>query len=215
MSIANIALGIDTATAYLALALWSDKGCLASQSRKVDRAHARVILTHIRSLLQEAGLERNQLSAIGVGIGPGSYTGLRVGVSTAKGLARALHIPLYGNESLGALAYPLQQSLARQTLTEKEALEENKILVGMDARREHFYAACYQSYALASDSSATLWSSVRSLGNIEKKTQAALEQAYGVRLEHGHAPDASYIAQHAWYKYQQHTAVEKLELIYL
>lgn len=210
----NIALGIDTATAYLALALWSDKGCLATQSHKVERAHARVILRHIRNLLQEAGLERNQLNAIGVGIGPGSYTGLRVGVSTAKGLARALHIPLYGAKSLGALAYPLRQHLTKQHLTE-DKLDKDKILVGMDARREHFYAACYQSYTLTSDSSSEICSSVRSLGDIEKKTSAELEQAHNVKLHHGHAPDASYIAQQAWHKYQNKEAVTKLELIYL
>lgn len=210
MSSASIALGIDTATAYLALALWSDKGCLATQNHKVDREHARVILTHIHTLLQEAGLERNQLSAIGVGIGPGSYTGLRVGVSTAKGLARALKLPLYGAGSLGALAYPLRQSSTEnEALHNHDAINKHPILVGMDARREHFYAACYQHYTLTSGTS------VRIVGGIEKKPQAALEQDYGIQLKHGHAPDASYIAQQAWHKYQDKEAMEALELIYL
>lgn len=188
----SFSLGIDTATNYLALALWDDDGMVGQQSSQVARAHASLILLHIEQLLEQHQCDKTALSSIGVGIGPGSYTGLRVGVSTAKGLARALAIPLYGVGSLSALAYPLRE-------------KQQKILVGMDARRGNFYATCYHYEQ----------QKLQPLAEIEKAPQAVLKQRYQTTLEHGHAPDASYIAQQAHHYQQMGQASEPLGLIYL
>jgi tRNA threonylcarbamoyl adenosine modification protein YeaZ len=121
-------LGIDTASAYLALALWSPNSTLASSCEAVEREHARLIVTALDKLVAKAGAKRRDIAAIGVGIGPGSYTGLRVGVATAKGLARGLGVALAGFSSLAAMAYG--------------GLHEGEEGVfALDARRGNVYAA--------------------------------------------------------------------------
>ena len=98
-------LGIDTATPYLALALWSPSGTLASFSEEIGRDHAKRVLPDLETLFSRAGVAKTDLVAIGVGLGPGSYTGLRVGIATARGLARGLGVPVGGRSTLEAIAF--------------------------------------------------------------------------------------------------------------
>ena len=89
-------------------------------------------------MLKEAGITPSQLSAVSVSKGPGSYTGLRIGVSTAKGLCYALNIPLIAIDSLFAMCYGAKQ--------EAKALagDSNFLLCPMiDARRMEVYCAFY------------------------------------------------------------------------
>lgn len=110
-------LGIDTATDYLALSLvpaagpaaghgnaWHpDQPELARFVQDLGREHAARIVQEIAALLQGAGAERSDVAAIGVGVGPGSYTGVRIGVATAQALGRAWGVPVSGSSSLLAL----------------------------------------------------------------------------------------------------------------
>ena len=93
-------LAIDTATRRTSVALDDGRGV---HSRSVDR-DAGELLDLIDGLLEEAALDRRSLAAIAVGTGPGSFTGLRVGLATAKTLAHALGIPLLGVPTVEALA---------------------------------------------------------------------------------------------------------------
>jgi tRNA threonylcarbamoyladenosine biosynthesis protein TsaB len=128
----SVYLGLDTATPYLSLALWSgEKGLLAQFTENVGRDHAKRIIVEIAKLFETANVLPSQLSGIGVGVGPGSYTGLRIGIATAKALAKGLSVPLAGVSTLAAMAYGVLQ-------------EGEQGVVAMDARREHVYAGVFE-----------------------------------------------------------------------
>ena len=91
-------LCFDTATATPVVALVGDDGELLS-GRVVD-GRAQAVLGAIDEVLAETGVARSAITAIVVGMGPGTFTGLRVGVSTARGIAETLGVPLYGESSL-------------------------------------------------------------------------------------------------------------------
>jgi tRNA threonylcarbamoyladenosine biosynthesis protein TsaB len=96
-------LGIDTATRQGSVAIvrpgLTDHAALAEGG-----GHARDLLAVIEALLGDAGVDRGSLEGIGVAVGPGSFTGIRVGMATAKGLGLALDIPVAGISTLEAIA---------------------------------------------------------------------------------------------------------------
>lgn len=101
-------LGMDTATPQVGVALGSEKGLLAQVRLAQGRRHAEQLAPAIEYLLGEAGVCAGDLTAIAVGIGPGLFTGLRVGVTTAKIMAQALEIPVVPVPSLDLVAYPVR-----------------------------------------------------------------------------------------------------------
>lgn len=126
-------LGIDTATDWLALALWAPAAEVTVTERAIlaQRNHASLLAPELQRLLADAGISMKQIGAIGVGIGPGSYTGLRVGLATARGLASGLGCPLSGVDSLQAAAFGL-------------LAEGQQAWVTLDARRGNVYAGHYR-----------------------------------------------------------------------
>lgn len=103
-----IFLAIDTGTATGSVALFEGDRLLALQECHLDKAHARTLMPMIDAVLAIAGVDKRALEAIAVTEGPGSYTGLRIGVSTAKGLCMALNKPLVVVSSLAVLANRVQ-----------------------------------------------------------------------------------------------------------
>ena len=90
-------------------------------------------------MLETAGIDYKQLDAVAVSKGPGSYTGLRIGVSTAKGICYAADLPLMAIDTLEAMAYGMKEKLGSQ-------IGENDLLVPMiDARRMEVYAAIFDA----------------------------------------------------------------------
>lgn len=98
-------LQIETATTTCSVALAHDDKVLAFKEATERNIHAGVITTFIDEILGDAGVEYHQLDAVAVSSGPGSYTGLRIGISTAKGLCFALDKPLIAIDTLQAMAY--------------------------------------------------------------------------------------------------------------
>jgi tRNA threonylcarbamoyladenosine biosynthesis protein TsaB len=99
-------LSIDTASDLASVAV-SRKGAVVDEvTWRCERNHTVELLPAIDRLLAEAKVEKNALTAVFVTTGPGMYTGLRVGIATAKGLARALGLPLVGVGRLELDAYP-------------------------------------------------------------------------------------------------------------
>lgn len=96
-------LQIETATTVCSVALSKDGETVAVKQINERNIHAEVITLFIDELLKEAGVNYGQLNAVAVSSGPGSYTGLRIGVSTAKGLCFALDKPLIAIETLEAM----------------------------------------------------------------------------------------------------------------
>lgn len=97
-------LAFDTATSSLAVAVTEGGRVLAERNIHAERNHSAYLVTAIGECLEAAGLAKQDVDGIAVGIGPGSYTGIRIAVTTAKTLAWSLRLPVYGVSSLAALA---------------------------------------------------------------------------------------------------------------
>jgi tRNA threonylcarbamoyladenosine biosynthesis protein TsaB len=102
----TLLLGIATATTQVGVALSGADGPLASLHVRKGRRHAELLAPAIETITRMAGIGTQQIGRIAVDVGPGLFTGLRVGVATAKALAAALDIPIVGCSSLELLAYP-------------------------------------------------------------------------------------------------------------
>jgi tRNA threonylcarbamoyladenosine biosynthesis protein TsaB len=138
----GVILQIETATTSCSVALAIDGKVLAFKQINERNIHAEIITLFIEELVSKAGLTYNELDAIAVSSGPGSYTGLRIGVSTAKGLCFALNKPLIAIETLEAMAY----AIIGEKIME---VDEDTLLCPMiDARRMEVYCALFNSNGL-------------------------------------------------------------------
>lgn len=102
-------LSIETSTNVCSVALHQDTQLLGVYELFTEKSHASAITLLIEQLMQNAGHQLSDVSAINVSKGPGSYTGLRIGVATAKGLCYALDKPLISVSTLQAMAYGLSK----------------------------------------------------------------------------------------------------------
>ena len=127
----SLILNIDTAIETASICLSKDKNPLKLSINENQKDHAAWLSVAIQNLMRETGYQLHQLSAIAVTIGPGSYTGLRVGLSAAKGLCYALNIPLITIGTLEMMAFAAKQ-------------EPVDLLCPMiDARRMEVFTAVY------------------------------------------------------------------------
>ncbi|MCO5259913.1 MAG: tRNA (adenosine(37)-N6)-threonylcarbamoyltransferase complex dimerization subunit type 1 TsaB [Crocinitomicaceae bacterium] len=126
-------LHLETATKVCSVAL-SKNGQLVAlkESDDSDYVHGEVITLYIQDVLENAGIQPNQLNAVSIASGPGSYTGLRIGVSTAKGLCYALDIPLIAIDALTSLVVLAQQKHSNSS-----------ICAMIDARRMEVFSVIY------------------------------------------------------------------------
>mgnify|MGYP000954780725 CR=1 FL=1 len=125
-------LALETSTESCSVALVHGDSLIA-RSELAPRRHAELVLPMAEALLAEAGLSRHALDAIAVGRGPGAFTGVRLGISLAQGMALALDLPLITVSSLAALA-----------LEAPEDDGDAAILAVIDARMGEVYAGCYR-----------------------------------------------------------------------
>lgn len=130
----SIILAIETATPSCSAALRID-GEVVVRAEVGNNIHSQVLLGMIESLLAEAQLSTQDLDAVSVGQGPGSFTGLRIGVGVGQGLAFGANCPMIGVSSLDALAL---QSSALQ------ASGDNSVIAAIDARMGEVYWCEYQ-----------------------------------------------------------------------
>jgi len=103
-------IAIDTSTDIASLALVEDAEILAEVSWRCGQNHSTQLLPHLTHLLDQAGLNIKEATGIIVARGPGSFNGLRVGISTAKGFALSLGVPIVGIGTLEAAAYPYAET---------------------------------------------------------------------------------------------------------
>lgn len=128
-------LCIETATTVCSVCVTADEKILAAREINSGYTHAENLHVFIGEILKEANLTFAQLNAIAVSKGPGSYTGLRIGVSAAKGFCYALNIPLISVDTL--------QSMAMLAAANKK--EDIYYCPMLDARRMEVYCAVYNS----------------------------------------------------------------------
>lgn len=125
---------LETATPVCSVVLWRDGQVVASRFSKEANAHSSRLAPFVNEVLADAELTPRSLDAVCVSSGPGSYTGLRIGVSAAKGLCYALEIPL--------LSVPTLESMAAQYF-EAHPDYHGWVCSMIDARRMECYAAIY------------------------------------------------------------------------
>ena len=127
----NYILNIETATKNCSVSLAKEgKTILCKEIAEEGYSHAERLHVFIEDLVQEAGIHFKDIQAIAVSQGPGSYTGLRIGVSAAKGLCYALNVPLIAVDTLQVLASQVQ-------------VEDGLIIPMIDARRMEVYSAIF------------------------------------------------------------------------
>ena len=132
-------LCLETATPVCSVALNEACCTLALRETEGQNAHSEKITNFIREAMETAKIDYRQLDAVAVSKGPGSYTGLRIGVSTAKGICYAADLPLMAIDTLEAMAYGMKEKLSSQ-------IAENDLLIPMiDARRMEVYAAIFDA----------------------------------------------------------------------
>ena len=132
-------LCLETATPVCSVAL--NDGCCSIALRESDgqNAHSEKITLFIKEVMETAGIGYSQLDAVAVSQGPGSYTGLRIGVSTAKGICYAADLPLMAIDTLEALACGMHDQLGAM-------LRPDDLLVPMiDARRMEVYCSVFDA----------------------------------------------------------------------
>jgi len=137
-------LCLDTSTLAGSIALIEDESVRAEINLNLGRKHTERLLPAIDRMFAELGLAPKDINAVAVGIGPGSFTGLRVGLAAAKGLALSLSIPIVGILSLDALAWQIR-------------FYDGPILALLDARKGQVFARFYKgggSFAAQGDAMA-------------------------------------------------------------
>lgn len=184
-------LNIETSGTACSAALTSDGMILAHREDFDGRNHATMLSGFIKYCLDHAREHEMKLDAVAVSLGPGSYTGLRIGLSEAKGLAYALDIPLIGIDTL--------RLLATRVMFSSDEIEPDTIFIPMvDARRMEVYTAAYdfglaellkpQAMILDNDSYAELKASGRPVlyfGSGAEKAQPVFADAPAARFVPG------------------------------
>jgi tRNA threonylcarbamoyladenosine biosynthesis protein TsaB len=126
-----IVLGVETSTPQTTVALGSENGPLASMLLSIGRPQHDIVVPAIDHILRWSHTPLSSVGGVAVGIGPGLFTGLRVGVQTAKTLAQVLGVPVVGMASLDVLAFPLRHT-------------RRWICSVVDARRKEVFFALYR-----------------------------------------------------------------------
>jgi len=122
-------LAFDTATPAVTVALHDGQRVLAGSSTIDARRHGELLAPAVAQVLRDAGVDRRDLTRVAVGVGPGPYTGLRVGLVTARTLGAVLEVPVHGVCTLDIIA--------------AEVAEPHRFVVATDARRKEVYWARY------------------------------------------------------------------------
>lgn len=173
-------LNIETATKNCSVSLSKDGQTICSKEvAEQGYSHAELLHVFIEAVLKESGVDSKELAAVAVSKGPGSYTGLRIGVSTAKGLCYALGIPLISVDTLEVLA-------------RKVTANDGIIVPMLDARRMEVYSAVFdanhqktkavQAEVLTENSYADFDEKVYFVGDCQEKCQTVLTKANFVFL---------------------------------
>lgn len=131
-------LNIETATRVCSVTLARGSGLVVSRESREPNVHSSMLTVFIEEMMAEAGLSLNSLDAVAVSMGPGSYTGLRIGVAASKGFCYALDKPLIAIPTLQAMAYGISFTIPHPASPIPHLLSPM-----IDARRMEVYCALY------------------------------------------------------------------------
>ncbi len=124
-------LGIETATEQVSVAIGGYEGVIGLFEINRGRRHAETLVPAVEFVCRQANIEMAEIGCVAVDVGPGLFTGMRVGIAAAKAFAQALRLPMIGVSSLDLLAFPLRHT-------------DRVIAATVDARRGELYYAFYR-----------------------------------------------------------------------
>lgn len=196
----NYILNIETATKNCSVSLAKEgKTILCKEIAEEGYSHAERLHVFIEDLVQEAGIHFKYIQAIAVSQGPGSYTGLRIGVSAAKGLCYALNVPLIAVDTLQVLASQVQ-------------VEDGLIIPMIDARRMEVYSAIFdvkfekiretQAEVITENSFETISETVYFVGDCADKCKSVITKSNFIFLEEIKYPSATAMSILSFSKFQ-------------
>ncbi|NGM64909.1 tRNA (adenosine(37)-N6)-threonylcarbamoyltransferase complex dimerization subunit type 1 TsaB [Sphingobacterium sp. SGR-19] len=201
-------LQIETATPVCSVAISKNGETIAKVEADAPNLHASHLTLFMEQVLDKAAVTRNDLAAVAISMGPGSYTGLRIGVSTAKGLCYALDIPLIAVNTLEAMVYGF--------IPQEHSVDAGRIFVPMiDARRMEVYMAKYDSHLQCIAETAACIINENSFfeeaenngyilfGSGADKFETLFENSHTVQVEIGFRNSASFFDKLAFRKFQQ------------
>ena len=199
-------LNIETATKNCSVSIAKNgETIVCKEIAEEGYSHAEKLHVFIEEVIAEAKITVQDLTAIAVSQGPGSYTGLRIGVSAAKGLCFALNIPLIAVDTL-------------QTLASQAKVSEGKIIPMLDARRMEVYSAVFNTAleterpilaeVIDQNSFAAYTETVYFVGDCADKCKAVLTKENFVFLEEIKYPSAAAMSKISYDKYQKSDTVD-------
>jgi len=215
-------LSIDTSTRYSVVSLSDEQGMVYGKTCLYEKGHSQELSGLIEHCVEKAKWSLGDITGFGVGIGPGSFTGLRVGVSTIKGLSYALKKPCYTFSSLDAIAF------------NEAACKTNRLSVIVDAKRSNIYSCHYKVDELTGALTRISEDFLMPVDSLEKDNLENISfSGDGVALYkemiHKKIKNAEFISQEFWYptpqsisrlvhgSYRAHKGVDcfKLGAVYL
>ena len=199
-------LNIETATKNCSVALAKEgKTIVYKEIAEEGYSHAERLHVFIEEIIKEAGITFQDLSAVAVSQGPGSYTGLRIGVSAAKGLCFALDIPLIALDTLQVLAF-------------QATVSDGLVIPMLDARRMEVYSAIFNSNfdkiraveaeIITEDSFLDFQETLYFVGDCAEKCKAVLTKQNFVFLEEIKYPSAKEMSFLSFEKYKKNDTVD-------
>lgn len=199
-------LNIETATKNCSVAIAKDgETIICKEIAEEGYSHAEKLHVFIEEIIAESGISVHDLVAVAVSQGPGSYTGLRIGVSAAKGLCFALNIPLIAVDTL-------------QTLASQAKISEGKIIPMLDARRMEVYSAIFSAElkterailaeVIDENSFKDFTETLYFVGDCTEKCKTVLTKKNFVFLEDIKYPSAASMSKISYEKYQKSDTVD-------
>lgn len=199
-------LNLETATKNCSVSLAKNgETILCKEIAEQGYSHAEKLHVFINDVVNEIGISMSDLAAIAVSQGPGSYTGLRIGVSAAKGLCYALEIPLIAIDTLTSLAY-------------KVIFTDGLIVPMIDARRMEVYSAIFnfnkemirevQAEILTEESFAGVTETIYFIGDSNEKAKSVLNQPNFVFIDDVVYPSAHEMSSISFDKFQKKDFVD-------
>ena len=125
---------MDTATSACSVALWCDGTIVSARNEAMSRGQAEALVPMINNVLDDGKATASDLDLLAVTIGPGAFTGLRIGLATARGIGLAAHVPCLGLTTTEVIAYAVNLS----------AWQQGTLLVALDSKRADIYVQAFQ-----------------------------------------------------------------------
>lgn len=199
-------LNIETATKNCSVSIAKNGATIVCKEiAEEGYSHAEKLHVFIEEVIAEAGISVQDLAAVAVSQGPGSYTGLRIGVSAAKGLCFALNLPLIAVDTL-------------QTLASQANVSDGKIIPMIDARRMEVYSEVFnanleverkiEAEVITEDSFASYTGTIYFVGDCAEKCKPVLTKENFIFLEDIKFPSAAAMSKISYDKYKKSDTVD-------